>query len=618
MSSHLKHSNGDMSWIASIGIAIITAAFALFCAGTVSALAVDWYSISSFEGGSGFFVVGNALLGGIVGFVVGLIASRVVAGWPRGGFLKGLGVACGLVLGISLAATGIAYFLADIPPTIDGETLSMAVEIRWPADPKTPGPRDLAGPPSLRIGALSGNVARRIEPGPVFMEDARQEGGRWILPGVVPIFTRRGGRLLMLEAKNKSIAAFDVPLPRNPDERERQWSDWMPHPRPGAPPLPDQFTYRFKVIKVSEPIRRQTIGAFEIDTIASAFYYVSDSDRLGLYAKFHVKYKGQPIQEVRQVDTVTVVGRAGSATTLFVTSSDTESAPPCALIIDEGAAVRVEKVAGCPSPASAQRLTSDVAQFKAAQDRQHKERLTGWIDRESMAEPGLYHVRGAVIDTRSLTVAAVDQPENANPDTSVPPLGLSPDEHSFAWLAYEGSETRKIVVTNWQAKRSYELPIDRARMRYPAEGAIDPAWLLHHFEWTRGADGADELRERPAFTPLPYRGDLSLTKPGSIQSYTLRFGGAPLREAIVDLLVKELGGERVPEEPDAYRHRVKVAGKTVNVAVIGSPEYVYVTLEGDDGDPGAMSSLAAKLDAALATGRYDALFVIPDRDGSGR
>ena len=157
-----------------------------------------------------------------------------------------------------------------------------------------------------------------------------------------------------------------------------------------------------------------------------------------------------------------------------------------------------------------------------------------------MAEPGLYRVRGAVIDTRSLTAATVDQPENANPDTSVPPLGLSPDEHSFAWLAYENSDFRKIVVTNWQANHSYVLPIDRARMRYPTEAAIDPAWLMHHFEWTRGADGADVLRERPAFTPLPYRGDLSLAKPGSIQSYTLRFGGEPLREAIVDLLVKEL------------------------------------------------------------------------------
>lgn len=600
-----------MSWIASFGIALLTAVFALFCAGTVSALAVDWYQISSFEGGSGFFVIGNALLGGIGGFIVGLVGSRVVAG-RAGGFMKGLGVACGLVLGLCLAVAGIAYFLADIPPTIDGEELFMAVEIRWPADPKVAGPRDLGGLPSLQIGALSAGVARRMESGPAFVEDARQEGGRWILPGVVPIFTRRGGRLLDLSAKDKSIAGFLVPLPRNPGATEREWSDWLPHARPGAPALPDQFTYRFKVIKVSEPVRRERIGAFEIGTIASAFYYVSAGERLAAYAKFRVRYKGQPIPDVRLVDTVAVVGRAATPidarTTLFVTSADTESAPACALVIDEGAAVRVEKVTGCPSPASAELLTSDEGRFKATKDR---EPLTGWIDRESMAEPGLYRVRGAVIDTRTLTAAAIDQPENANPDTNIPPLGLSPDEHSFAWLAYETSETRKIVVTNWQANRSYMLPIDRARMRYPSEAALDPDWLRHHFEWTRGTDGVDVLRERPAFTPLPYRGDLSLTRPGSIQSYTLRFGGAPLREAVVTLLEKELGGERVPEEPGSYRQRVKVAGRIVNVAVLGTPEYVYVSMEGEDGQPAAMTAIAAKLDAALATGNYDALFLTP-------
>jgi hypothetical protein len=56
---------------------------------------------------------------------------------------------------------------------------------------------------------------------------------------------------------------------------------------------------------------------------------------------------------------------------------------------------------------------------------------------------------------------------------------------------------------------------------------------------------------------------------------------------------------------------VKVDGKIVNVSVIGSPEYVYVTMEGGDGDPDAMSSIASTLDQTLATGRYDTLFVTP-------
>ena len=56
---------------------------------------------------------------------------------------------------------------------------------------------------------------------------------------------------------------------------------------------------------------------------------------------------------------------------------------------------------------------------------------------------------------------------------------------------------------------------------------------------------------------------------------------------------------------------MKVAGRIVNVAVLGTPEYVYVSMEGEDGQPDAMSSIATKLDAALATRNYDALFVTP-------
>jgi len=87
---------GLMSWVRSIGVALLTSIATLFGAGAVAALAVDWYNISSFEGGSGFFVVGMALLGGFAGFLVGLVVSRVVAR-KKGHrpFLKSLSASCG-------------------------------------------------------------------------------------------------------------------------------------------------------------------------------------------------------------------------------------------------------------------------------------------------------------------------------------------------------------------------------------------------------------------------------------------------------------------------------------------------------------------------------------------
>jgi hypothetical protein len=592
-----------MSWIASFGIALLTGIFTLFGAGTVAGLAVDWHNLSSFEGAAGFFVVGMALVGLIGGFVIGFVVSRVEARQTRPRFAKALGMSGGAVAVILAAIAAASWMLADIPPQIDGEELFLLTEIRWPEAGAAP-PDALSGVPYLRLGALRGSVVRRLEHGPLFIEDVRQDEGRWVLPGAVPIFTSRGGRLLDFGAGDASIRGFMVPLPRYPGDAQRQWSAWLPASRPGEPALPDQFTYRFKVIRRSEPVRTETIGPFEVDTIATYFSRVGDSGRMAAQATFRVRYKGQPVPEVASADTVAVIG--GSKAVLFVTIAAPDSDTPCALMIDDGETVNVQRVSGCATPVTERLLTSNQARFTAARTHQ---RLPGWIDRESFAEPGLYQLDAAVFDSRNLTAATFLFPSDARPDISIPALGLSPDERSFVWLVQGPDEEPQIGVTDWRTSRSYLLPIDRTRMRYNTESALDVEWVRHHFEWQRGAEGVDRLVERSDFIPLPYRGDVALGKPGEYQSYTLRPGGEPLRGAIVDILVKDVGGERLSAESDEFRQRVRVNGKVLNVSVIGSPTYVNVSMDGAEGDPQVMSTVSARLDAALASGRYDALFV---------
>src|SRR3954451_17484949 len=68
-----------ISWGASILVALLAAAIGLVLGGFIASNAVSWYRISSFEGGAGYFVVGMALLGFVAGFLIGLVATRVVA-----------------------------------------------------------------------------------------------------------------------------------------------------------------------------------------------------------------------------------------------------------------------------------------------------------------------------------------------------------------------------------------------------------------------------------------------------------------------------------------------------------------------------------------------------------
>lgn len=190
-----------------------------------------------------------------------------------------------------------------------------------------------------------------------------------------------------------------------------------------------------------------------------------------------------------------------------------------------------------------------------------------------------------------------------------PPLGLSPDERSFVWFVHDGStDNPKLGVTDWKANRSYILPIDRDRMRFIGFETLDPAWVAHHFAWRRNSEGVDVLEPRTDFVPLPYRGHLNLGKPGEAQGYLLLPAGEPLRNEVVRMLVEELHGERLSDHRDGT-WRVRLNGKVLNVRV--GIELVSVSMDFGQGDPEVLSRVAAHLDAAVGSGKYDALFRAP-------
>ena len=130
-------------------------------------------------------------------------------------------------------------------------------------------------------------------------------------------------------------------------------------------------------------------------------------------------------------------------------------------------------------------LTSDTALFRAAATWKP---VDGRIDRISYANPGLYRIGSAVVDTRQLTVRHVTADSTVYDIPAVPPLGLSPDGRSFVtYVQLSDSQPPRpmLLVTDAVANRSYTLPIDPARMRYAKFESLDPAWLDHHFEWVR-------------------------------------------------------------------------------------------------------------------------------------
>jgi hypothetical protein len=76
-----------MSWLASIFLALFTGALGVICGWIVGSACVNWYHISGFEGGSGYFVVAIAFWGG----VLALLQERsLLELWARPQFLHSL------------------------------------------------------------------------------------------------------------------------------------------------------------------------------------------------------------------------------------------------------------------------------------------------------------------------------------------------------------------------------------------------------------------------------------------------------------------------------------------------------------------------------------------------
>ncbi len=610
-----------MSWPASLFSALLTGILGLLVAGAVAALAVDWYNISPREGGSGYFVVFMALLGLVAGLIIGLVVARVVAGGAHPGFLRALGLSVGVVVGIGLVVAGVARTLADVPPTIDGESLLLAVEVRWPADqkerPVTAGPDE----PSLSLHSIPhfSHTVRISKSGPLWLEDAHQVDGRWVAPGAVEVFTSRGIRMMSVNIGDAKTQGFQVPLGAFPGKKSLEWSDWLPKFRPGVAVPAGLLSFRYRTVKMSQPVRTETIGPFSVTTRASGFYPV-ERGKQTMYstsATFGFGYRGQPLaiegktadsgdatERFDRVDEVALV--SGPRNAFLIHADSPTSSSYCFLVSDREQRAPIEFVAQCSNGIAGQVLTSDTAVFRAAGE---PDPVRGRIDRSTYARPGLYRIGLAIVDTRSLTVRRYTPDRTYYDIPSVPPLGISPDERSFVTYATaSGSASEPVLlVTDFVASHTYSLPIDPVRMRYAKFDSLDPAWLDHHFEWRRGTDGVDRLAERAHFVPLPWRGELSTYGDG--QTYRIEKATEALRGALIDFLVKEFQAARQPADSGAYEVPVIIGGKTVNVAfsTSGDSPYVAVSMGRGSEDSGLIAGLAERFNAALATGRFDSL-----------
>lgn len=283
-----------MNWFASIGVGIVSAPLAAVICGTAAILCVDWLHIPQREGAPGFFAVGMALLGAIVGLVVGIVFARGVIG-SEPTFFKALGLTLGTLAAVVLVIVALVWLTADLAPKVDGRNVELAIELRCP--PGSPPPSIDVSPYATLVRLSDGDTRgyATLDTG-----NAREEDGHLIVPVTLRIDTSAARKLLQIYLGQERHLHFALGFGSKPQPKDFEWSKWIDAAWDvGKPKPPAEQTYsmRYQARKIEPPppppTREQQEAAEDAAQEASMRALASDASLAQwlLYTRYGVPQK---------------------------------------------------------------------------------------------------------------------------------------------------------------------------------------------------------------------------------------------------------------------------------------------------------------------------------------
>ncbi|MEP6573285.1 MAG: hypothetical protein ABJD11_11345 [Gemmatimonadota bacterium] len=368
------------------------------------------------------------------------------------------------------------------------------------------------------------------------------------------------------------------------------------------------FVVAYRVGRV--PDRSQSVGPFEVVTQPMRFSpgWETGRARKSSTDSYSLRYKGHPFS---------FVGKAGmfsdsTATYDYFNAMFTFPAPTPAVVVN----------VGDPNNRSFFYLVREVdGAAKADLLGEESGGVSGdWLDPapgDSSGQrdvavhwrelgPGRWLLLGqyTVLDVQTFTTHHLTQSEDASLNDFKAPIVMSPDGRSFVRFGYLLKDNAPaLVIFDMISGNPYTLPIVRSVMRFNGWEEIDAGWVNHYFEWRRVQD-VDRLVQREKVVSLPYHGTLTVDGEG-YREYRVQLVKEAMRDSIAAFLEQEFGARQLPPREYASSLELEIGKEAVHVMY--TDDHVGVWMERGT-NTRLVAEIAARFDAALKTGKFDALF----------
>ncbi|HPF89977.1 MAG TPA: hypothetical protein PLL57_04915 [Flavobacteriales bacterium] len=213
-----------MSWKVALVVALLTAVITAIITAPVTDKVTRMHGVSDFEGGRGM-LIGFVLIpaGFIGGFLFGLLGTKLVHAVEWNQFWKAAGLSVVMGQAALFGIAGLSVLTLPRPPLINGQQLSLEIEVRVPRSRITP---DAKEPNGIRLSIYAGPKDNHYAD--IDRSRFREEGDDLIVTAIAPLRSRSYGRVASFHILNDTWLAADITLPARPSEADTSWTSFAP------------------------------------------------------------------------------------------------------------------------------------------------------------------------------------------------------------------------------------------------------------------------------------------------------------------------------------------------------------------------------------------------------